>query len=36
MFHPSSGEQDPVAIARGALEAARRSYADVLIGDTAA
>ena len=34
-FHPSSGDQDPVAIATGAVEAARRGGADVLILDTA-
>ncbi len=35
LFHPSSGEQDPVAIARSAVDAARRNFADVLIVDTA-
>jgi signal recognition particle subunit SRP54 len=35
LFQPSSGDQDPVAIARGALDAARKSFADVLIVDTA-
>ncbi|GAP65849.1 signal recognition particle protein [Mizugakiibacter sediminis] len=34
-FFPSSGAQDPVAIARAALDAARREVADVLIVDTA-
>ena len=34
-FHPSSGDEDPVKIARGALEAARRAGQDVLIVDTA-
>jgi len=35
LFHPSSGGEDPVAIARGAIDAARKSFADVLIVDTA-
>ncbi|MEO8460384.1 MAG: signal recognition particle protein [Dokdonella sp.] len=35
LFHPSSGEQDPIAIAKSALDAARRNFADVLIVDTA-
>ena len=35
LFHPSSGEQDPVAIAKSALDAAKRNFADVLIVDTA-
>ncbi|WP_395682889.1 signal recognition particle protein [Dokdonella sp.] len=35
LFHPSSGEQDPVAIAKSALDAAARAFADVLIVDTA-
>ena len=35
LFHPSTGEQDPVAIARSALDAAARAFADVLIVDTA-
>ena len=35
LFHPSSGEQDPVAIAQTALDAARKNFADVLIVDTA-
>src|ERR1700750_1439673 len=35
LFHPSSGEQDPVAIAKSALDAARRNFADVLLVDTA-
>jgi signal recognition particle subunit SRP54 len=35
LFHPSSGTQDPVAIAKGALDAARKNFADVLIVDTA-
>jgi signal recognition particle subunit SRP54 len=34
-FFPSSGNQQPLAIAKGALEQARRQYADVLIVDTA-
>jgi len=35
LFHPSEGSQDPVAIARGALDAAKKNYADVLLVDTA-
>ncbi len=35
LFHPSTGEQDPVAIARSALDAAKKNFADVLIVDTA-
>ena len=35
LFHPSSGDQDPVAIAKDALDAAKRNFADVLIVDTA-
>lgn len=35
LFHPSEGHQDPVAIARGALDAAKKIFADVLIVDTA-
>src|SRR5690606_9523059 len=35
LFHPSSGDQDPVDIVNGAIDAARRSFADVLIVDTA-
>jgi signal recognition particle subunit SRP54 len=35
LFHPSSGDEDPVAIAKSALDAARRNFADVLIVDTA-
>jgi signal recognition particle subunit SRP54 len=34
-FFPSRTEQDPVAIAQGALEAARKQFKDVLIVDTA-
>jgi signal recognition particle subunit SRP54 len=34
-FFPSGGDQDPSAIARGALDAARRQFKDVLIVDTA-
>ncbi|MDH3388578.1 MAG: signal recognition particle protein [Gammaproteobacteria bacterium] len=34
-FHPSHKDQDPVAIAREAVAAARKSAADVLIIDTA-
>ncbi|MFB9066978.1 signal recognition particle protein [Pseudofulvimonas gallinarii] len=35
LFHPSSGEQKPVDIVNGAIDAARKSFADVLIVDTA-
>jgi len=35
LFHPSTGEQDPVAIAKSALDAAKKNFADVLIVDTA-
>jgi signal recognition particle subunit SRP54 len=35
LFHPSAGDQDPVAIAKAALDAAKRNFADVLIVDTA-
>jgi signal recognition particle subunit SRP54 len=35
LFHPSSGDQDPVAIAKSAIDAARKNFADVLIVDTA-
>src|SRR5690625_1914033 len=34
-FHPSSADQDPVDIARGALEQARVRFIDVVIVDTA-
>ncbi|MGM0593871.1 MAG: signal recognition particle protein [Pseudomonadota bacterium] len=34
-FFPSSGEQDPVDIARGAVDAARKQYIDVVLVDTA-
>ena len=34
-FHPSSSAQDPVSIATGAVDAARKGGADVLILDTA-
>jgi signal recognition particle subunit SRP54 len=35
LFHPSAGDQDPVAIAKSALDAAKRNFADVLLVDTA-
>jgi signal recognition particle subunit SRP54 len=35
LFHPSSGDQKPVAIVEGAIDAARKNFADVLIVDTA-
>lgn len=34
-FHPSSADQDPVAIAEGAIDAARKKHLDVVIVDTA-
>ncbi|AFL73878.1 signal recognition particle protein [Thiocystis violascens] len=34
-FYPSSGDQDPVEIAKRALDSARKHYKDVLIVDTA-
>jgi signal recognition particle subunit SRP54 len=34
-FHPSSGDQKPLAIARSAVAAARKGFFDVLIVDTA-
>ena len=35
LFHPSSPDQAPVAIAAAALDAAKKNFADVLIVDTA-
>jgi signal recognition particle subunit SRP54 len=35
LFYPSTGDQKPLDIARGAMDAARRQFADVLIVDTA-
>ncbi|MGA9343080.1 MAG: signal recognition particle protein [Rhodanobacteraceae bacterium] len=35
LFHSSSGDQEPVAIARSAVDAARRQFVDVLLVDTA-
>jgi signal recognition particle subunit SRP54 len=35
LFHPSTGDQDPVDIVNGALDAARKNFAEVLIVDTA-
>lgn len=35
LFHPSSSDEKPVDIARAALDAARRNFADVLLVDTA-
>ncbi|MGA9422253.1 MAG: signal recognition particle protein [Rhodanobacteraceae bacterium] len=35
LFHPSSGDQEPVAIAKSALDSARRNFVDVLLVDTA-
>jgi signal recognition particle subunit SRP54 len=35
LFHPSDGSQDPVAIAKSAVDAARKNFADVLLVDTA-
>jgi len=34
-FFPSSADQDPVAIARNAVEAARKKYIDIVLIDTA-
>ncbi|WP_097460784.1 signal recognition particle protein [Mangrovitalea sediminis] len=34
-FHPSSADQDPVDIASGAIDAARKKFIDVVIVDTA-
>jgi signal recognition particle subunit SRP54 len=35
LFHPSQAGQDPVAIARAAIDAAKKNFADVLLVDTA-
>jgi signal recognition particle subunit SRP54 len=35
LFHPSDAGQSPEAIARGAIDAARKSFVDVLLVDTA-
>ncbi len=35
LFHPSSGDEKPVAIVNSAIDAARKNFADVLIVDTA-
>jgi signal recognition particle subunit SRP54 len=35
LFHPSTGDQNPVAIAKSAVDAARKNFADVLLVDTA-
>jgi len=35
LFHPSEGAQDPVAIVQGAVDAAKKNFADVLLVDTA-
>ncbi|MBS0556370.1 MAG: signal recognition particle protein [Proteobacteria bacterium] len=35
LFHPSAGDQDPVAIAWSAVDAAKKNFADVLLVDTA-
>jgi len=35
LFHPSSPDQKPLDIARGAIDAAKRAHADVLLVDTA-
>ena len=35
LFHPSSAGDDPVAIAKSAIDAAKKNYADVLLVDTA-
>jgi signal recognition particle subunit SRP54 len=35
LFHPSAGDQRPEDIARGAIDAARKNFVDVLLVDTA-
>lgn len=35
LFHPSTIDQDPVTIVQGAIDAAKRQFADVLLVDTA-
>ncbi len=35
LFHPSTGSEDPVAIAKSALDAAKKNFAEVLLVDTA-
>jgi len=35
LFHPSSADQQPVAIAQAAIDAARKNFVDVLLVDTA-
>jgi signal recognition particle subunit SRP54 len=35
LFHPSAGDQSPVAIAKSAVDAAKKNFADVLLVDTA-
>ena len=35
LFHPSTVDQDPVAIAHAAVDAAKKNFADVLLVDTA-
>jgi len=35
LFHPSAGNQDPVAIVQSAVDAAKKNFADVLLVDTA-
>ncbi len=35
IFHPSSADQKPIDIVNGAIDAARKNFADVLIVDTA-
>src|SRR2546423_1570112 len=35
LIHPSSVDQDPVAIVKSALDAAKKNFADVLLVDTA-
>ena len=35
LFHPSTGDEDPVAIALAAVDAAKKNFADVLLVDTA-
>ncbi len=35
LFHPSAGDQSPAAIAKSAVDAAKKNFADVLLVDTA-
>ncbi|MGH8042626.1 MAG: signal recognition particle protein [Rudaea sp.] len=35
LFHPSASDQNPIAIAKSAVDAAKKNFADVLLVDTA-